>query len=321
MHAIHNCKFMGEVAGFEYEGDAPVMEMHRKALLDDSTSGGLEAVPIEFDAAVILTPLLNGEIFPLVDQRVVSRRRIEATKVGNPTMSWGTSSGTEIPLFDTDSFISAFDNSIYPITGAMELGLDFLADSPLAIGSIVINNYGQTFQKEMDTVLCTGNGTNRPEGIFTTSGVSTVTMSSSAPTVGGYEGLIFGVAKQYLAQAGNPPNSRATFVGTQTSYSRARAIPVDSSADARRIFGMNELDYSLFNFRYAINAAGGNTKIAFVCWNRYRLYRRLGFEVAVVAGTDRGLARANKQGIMVRARFGGAMEDAAAMMKSTDAQA
>jgi hypothetical protein len=84
---------------------------------------------------------------------------------------------------------------------------------------------------------------------------------------------------------------------------------------------MNELDYSLFNFRYAINAAGGNTKIAFVCWNRYRLYRRLGFEVAVVAGTDWGLARANKQGIMVRARFGGAMEDAAAMMKSTDAQA
>lgn len=328
--AAHECKFVGPVDFNEERDDANVWyegqkltDVHIKALLDDTTSGGLEAVPIEFDAAVILTPLLNGELFPLVNIRNVTRRRIEAAAIGNPTMSWGVGEGSTISLFNTDSFVSAFDNNIYPVTGAMELGLDFLADSPLSVASIVIDRYGERFRQVMDNVIATGNGTNQPTGIFTTSGVSVVPPAGgngAAQTVGDYESLMFGVGKEYLQEAGMPPNSRAVFLGTQTSYQRARALKVNSSSDERRIFGMDEMSYRLFGFRYAINGSLTNAQIGFACLNRYRMYRRQGLEVRIVT-EDATLARQNKQLILVRARFGGNLELSGAAAKITAGQA
>jgi HK97 family phage major capsid protein len=319
-HVVHECRFVGEVSdGYEYEGQKLFNDLHRKAVLDDSLSGGLEAVPIEFDAAVILTPLLQGELFPFVDVRTVTRRRLEAVAVGNPTMSWGVAEGTAISLFDTDGFISAFDNSIYPISGAIELGLDFLADSPVAIGTIVVQKYGERFRQEMDNAIATGNGTNRPEGVFTTAGVTTVTPAGgagAAQTVGDYESLRFGVAKEYRQEAG----LRAMYIGTDTSYSRARGIPVDSSNDQRRVFGiMDQEDYMLFQRRYAVNESLTNAQIGYFCLNRYRMYRRQGLEFRLVT-EDWTLARQNKQGIVVRARFGGRLEQAAAGAKITAGQ-
>lgn len=294
-----------------------------KALLDDTTSGGLEAVPIEFDANFILTPLLTGELFPLVDVVNVTRRRIEGAKIGNPDVTWGTAEGTDISLYDTTSYISAFDNTIWPVTGAMELGRDFQSDSPLDIGQIVTQRYGQAFLKEMDTVIANGNGTNRPEGLFQASGVSTVSNAGgagAAPQAADYENLAFGVNKEFLQEAGMPPNSRAIFLGTQTSYQRSRSIKVGSS-DARRLFGSNnQHNYRLQEFKYAINSSAGNAVIGFFCLNRYRLYRRQGLEVRIV-NDDRKSVRSNTELVVVRARFGGALDHASAGVKITDAQA
>ena len=80
--------------------------------MDDNTSGGLEAVPIVFDDAVILTPVLTGELFPLVKLVNIPRgRRIEGFSVGNPTITSGTAEGSSISLFDTTSYIAAFDTT------------------------------------------------------------------------------------------------------------------------------------------------------------------------------------------------------------------
>ena len=70
----------------------------------------------------------------------------------------------------------------------------------------------------------------------------------------------------------------------------------------------------------AINGSLTNAQTGFVCLNRYRMYRRQGYEVMVVRGTDWTLVRQNKMGIAVRARFGGALELAASMAKTTAAQ-
>lgn len=310
-YAVHECSFVGP-CNFEepnelwFNAEKASSDLMRKALLDDSTSGGLEAVPIEFDAAVILTPLLNGELFPNVRIINVTRRRIEATEVGNPTMSWGISEGTAISLFNTDSFISAFDNNIYPLTGAMELGRDFLSDSPLDIGGIVVERYGQRFLQVMDNVIATGNGTNQPEGLFTASGTATVNSAGgagAAPQVGDYEALAFGVAKEFRMEAG----ARPMYVGTDTSYRRARGIAVDSTDDARRVFGMDQQSYTVFGWPYKVNGSLTNAQIGFFCMNRYRMYRRQGLEVRIVR-EDAELARRNQELVVVRARFGGALE-------------
>jgi hypothetical protein len=130
--------------------------------------------------------------------------------------------------------------------------------------------------------------------------------------------LYFGIPKEYR----NSPGARFIYVSTDTSYKRARGIPVDSSNDARRIFGMDQKSYTVFDNPYRITSAAGvtNAEIAGVMMNYYRMYRRQGVEVRVETGGE-SLARTNQQLIVVRARYGGQMEFGAAMAKITDSQA
>lgn len=318
------CRFVGPV-GFQddgYGGEAQtwfenrkaISDLEIKALLDDPGTGGIFAVPIEFDANVILTPLLHGELFPRVDVRNVSRRRIESAAIANPTVAWGTAEGTAIVPFDTTGFITAYNNNIYPLTGAMELGRDFLSDSPLDIGRIVQDRYGERFRQEMDNVIATGNGTDRPEGVFEAAGVVDVAEAgtSTAPLIGDLEGLMRAVGKEYLEQAG----PRACWISSNNGYFAARAIPV-GTADARRLFGLeNYRSYRLFDYDYAINNGVGDLRRGFFCLNRYRMYRRAGFEVRIETG-GRTLALSNQQMVVVRARFGGSLETSAAGAKMT----
>jgi len=326
---VHECKFVGPHnfvddrgggdARHWFAGESVTNEMHRKALLDDTTSGGLEAVPIEFDDSAIMTPLLVGELFPFVTIRNVTRRRIEGFSIGNPTLSWGTNEGTGISLFNTDNFIQAFDTNIYPVVGAIELGLDFESDSPVGIGDMVISRYGVRFQQEMDNVIANGNGTDRPRGLFQTAGLGTVNSANGTggnPTIGDYEQLLFGVKKQFRQEA---TQGRAVFIGTEASYTRMRGIPVGTS-DARRLFGMDEESYMCFDHPYKINESIANTTVGFFCLNRYRMYRRQGFEVKIVTeGLE--LARKNQRAIIVRARFGGQFELGGAGVLCSDMKA
>jgi hypothetical protein len=336
-YALHECKFVGPIGFNEARDDIgsdgawlkgeKLTELYRKAtsVLDDGgASGGLELVPIEFDSAVILTPLLSGELFPMVTVRNVSRRRQEGASIGNPTMSWGSTvaEGTSLTEFTTDSFISGFDTNIYPIAGAISLGLDFESDSPVAVGDIIINNYGARFLQEMDNAIAAGagSGSYQPTGLFTTSGLTTVTSengTSGPPTVEDYESLMFAVPKQYRAEA-RVNGDRFVFLGTETSYQRARSIPVGPS-DQRRVFGMDHEAYTLLGHPYKINENLTNSQIGAFCLNRYRMYRRAGFEVRIeTAGAT--LAKLNERLIVVRARMGGQFELAAAGAKMTNAQ-
>ena len=130
-----------------------------------------------------------------------------------------------------------------------------------------------------------------------------------------------GIPKEYQAEAGMPPNSRMVFLGTQTSYQRSRSIPVNSTNDARRIFGQdNQMDYRLMGLKYAISPALTNAQIGAFCMNRYRMYRRLGLDVQIAQGDVYSIRR-NTRTMVVRLRFGGALEQGAAGVKITNAQA
>ena len=330
-YAAHECKFVGPIGFDDRRDDASewalqtkLTGLQTKTLLDDVTSGGLEAVPIEFDDAAILTPLLHGELFPLVTVRNVSRRRIEGFAMNNPELGWGIPEGSDgggvSPYpFDTSSFITAFDTEIWPVVGAIELGLDFEADSPVSVGDMVINRYGERFKEEMDRVIAVGNGTNQPLGVFNTVGlvaINSVSGPLGPPTVTDYEAMMFGVRKEYRAEAGR---ERGIFLANEVTYARARGIAVDAT-DQRRVFGMDEEDYMLLRRPFKISHAIPNNLAAFVCMNRYRMYRRAGFSARVVT-EDRDLALTNTRMIVLRARVGGQMEQSQAMAFINDMQA
>jgi HK97 family phage major capsid protein len=281
-------------------------EFEQKALLDDSTSGGIEIAPIEFDDALVTTPVLFGEFFPMVSVTNITRgRRVKGGAVTNPTFTSGVAEGTAITPYNTSAFVSAFDTTVYTAVAALEIGLDFEEDSPTNIGQIIIQKYGEKALEWLDMVITIGDGLTQPQGFFNSSGaivVSTDFNTVGPPTVGDYEALMFGVQKQFRTTKG----SRNIFAGSDVSYRRARGIPV-GPGDERRVMGMDHGSYTLLEHPYKVNNLIPNNKIAFVNLGYYRMYRRLGMNVRIET-QGQALALKNTKLIVVRMRYGGQLE-------------
>lgn len=290
--------------------------MQRKAVIDDAVSGGLEAAPTVFDDMVIQTPLLNGELYPQVNTIPLDRgRRVEGVSTGTVTGSWGGVDDTAISLFNTASYVSAFDTTIFRWEGAIRIGLDFLSDTPIDFGAHVTTQYGERLLEDLDDVVAVGNGTTQPEGIMNKSGATSVNFGG-ATSLGNYESLRFGVAKK---EHRAPHASSAVFCGNETSYQRARAIPVGAS-DARRLGGMDYSSYQWMERPFKINESMANTDIFYAILSRYRMYRRRGMTIRTSTEGDT-LIRANELLITVTARYGGQMERGAAIARTTTAPA
>lgn len=287
-----------------------------KQLIDEAGgSQGLEAVPIVFDDQIIETPLLYGELFPDVNVVPIDRgRRIEGVATGTVTGGWGGVDATNIALFVTTAYISAFDTTIYRWEGAIQIGLDFMSDSPIDFGAHVTRQYGERLLEDLDDVIATGNGTTQPDGIAD-SAATNVTFGG-ATNLGNYESLRFAVAKPEHSQA---VRNTAVFIGTETSYVRARAIPVGGT-DARRIFGQDYDSYSIMGRPFRINESLTNQQILYGILARYRMYRRRGLTVRT-STEGQTLIRLNEMLISVTARFGGQIERGAAFAEATDAPA
>lgn len=316
--ALENEKWSGASDGGQYADirERKLTPIEQKALIDDSTSGGLEAAPIVFDDMVIQTPLMHGELFPLVTVIPLDRgRRVEGVRTGTVTGSWGGVDDTAIDLFTTTSYVSAFDTTIFRWQGAIRIGLDFLGDTPIDFSAHVTSQYGERLLEDLDDVIATGNGTTQPEGVTVKSGTTSITFSSTT-SIGNYESLRFGVAKP--EHRANVAGS-AVFVGNEESYQRARAIPVGSS-DARRLGGMDYSSYSWMERPYKINESLTNLQIFYTILARYRMYRRRGLTMRTSTEGDT-LIRANEMLITATARYGGQLERGACAAVTSDAPA
>ena len=321
-HAMEKMKW----CGFSGHGDdrfADIIDrkltsLEQKQLIDEAAgSQGQEAVPIVFDDQVIQTPLLHGELFPLVNVVPIDRgRRIEGVSTGTVTGSWGGVDDTDIPLFVTTAYVNAFDTTIFRWEGSVLVGLDFLSDSPINFGAHITQQYGERLLEDLDDVIATGDGATQPLGVVNTAGLAAVAFGGVDATIGNYESLRFGVAKpEHGAML-----KTAAFLSNETNYARARAIPV-GAADDRRLFGMDHDSYEVLNRPYKINESfADNTNIFYGIFGRYRLYRRRGLTVRT-STEGQTLIRANELLISVTARYGGQLERAAAGVETTTAAA
>jgi len=292
-----------------------------KALIDDSTSGGLEAAPIVFDDMVITTPLLNGELYPLVNTVPLDRgRRVEGVSTGTVTSSWGGVDDTAVTLFNTASYVSAFDTTIFRWEGSVRIGLDFLSDTPIDFGRHITAQYGERLLEDLDDVIAVGNGTTQPEGVMNKTGASSVAFGG-ATSIGNYESLRFGVSK---AEHRANVKASAVFCGTETSYQNAMALNL-GTADARRLFAFSETTgtydgYSMMQRPYKINESLTNSQIFYAIMARYRMYRRKGLAIRTSTEGDT-LIRRNEMLIVAMARYGGQMERGASCAITTTAPA
>lgn len=320
LYAIKNMEWGGSSDGGDFGDikDRKLTEMEQKQIIDDNVSGGLEAAPIVFDDDIIQTPLLHGELFPLVKKVNIDRgRRIEGVATGTVTLGWGGIDATAITLFNTAAYVTAFDTTIYRVEGAIQIGLDFLSDTPIDFGQHVTSQYGERLLEELDGVIATGNGTTQPQGIMN-SGATAVAFGGVAATIGGYETLRYTVTKP---EHGGNMDSTAVFCGTEQSFVRARAIPVGAT-DERRLFGLGHFtsEYNLSGRSYRINESLTNNQIFYAILGRYRMYIRRGLTMrSSTEGVT--LILNNLMLIAITARFGGQMERAAAAALTITAQA
>ncbi len=324
-HAMTKMKWGGSSDGSDHADiKGELLTPHQqKALIDDATSGGIEAAPIVFDDAVIQTPLLNGELLPRVNTVPLDRgRRVEGIATGTVTGGWGGVDDEPIDLFDTTAYVTPFDTTIFRWEGAIRIGLDFLSDTPIDFGAHISAQYGERLLKDLDDVIATGNGTTQPEGIMTKSGTGSVSFGG-ATTIGAYESLRFGVAKaEHKAAMGS-----AIFCGTETSYQRAMAIPV-SATDARRLHGSQQTiggvtgydGYHWMDRPYAINGSLSNSQIFYCIMSRYRMYRRRGMTMRTSTEGDT-LIRRNEMLMVATCRYGGQLERGAVAAVTSDAPA
>lgn len=300
--------------GGDRDGYAPPLRV--KALLDDTISGGLHLNPVQLDEAVITYPLLSGQLFPFVDVKPVTGRRIMLPTIQNMTVQWGQAAGTAVTPFNTASLVASIDTPVWPVAGFIELSNELIADSPVAIGSTVTALFGERLKAELDRVIASGNGTSEPLGFLLASGLTAVNSDNGVvgpPTVSDAEALIFAVPLQYRQMDLNP-----AFVMNDTSYRRFRGVPV-GPADERRVFGMDEQAYQLLDYPVRVVNSLANSKAGFVCLKKYRLYQRLGME-PINEEAGRTLRLSNTRLIGLRARFGGTFVDSSAAAVMSDLQ-
>lgn len=325
-YAFENERWGGSSDGGDYADikDRRLTPHEQKALIDDSISGGLEAAPIVFDDMIIQTPLLHSELFPLVNVVPLDRgRRIEGVAVSNVTANWGGVDDTAIDLFNTASYVTAFNTTVFRWEGAIRIGLDFMSDTPIDFAQIITTQYGERLLEDLDDVIAVGNGSTQPEGIMNKSGTTSVSFGGTT-SIGNYESLRFGVSK---AEHRTTVKSTAVFCGTEESYQRVMALPVGAS-DARRLFGKNLTvggtesydDYSIMSRPYKINESMSNQQLFYAVLARYRMYRRRGLTVRSSREGDT-LIRRNEELIAVTARWGGQLERGACAAVTSDAPA
>jgi HK97 family phage major capsid protein len=288
-------------------------------LLSDTTSGGAYFNPLWYDLNIVTFPLLYGEFYPFVDTVDMPRSNLVNTaSIANPTVTWGETEGTGLTPFDATSLVKQITASVVNVMIGVRVGLDLLSDAePLNIGDYLVQTIGMRMMAELDRVIVDGNGSTEPLGILNTSSLNTATTdfgSNGPATVGDHEALMFGVAKQYRQKPWEP-----CFFGNDTSYMRARGIPV-AAGDERRVFGMTEGDYTLLGYPFRINNIGiPNATKGFGCLKRYRLWRRLGFFTRwTMEGST--LALANEALLVVRGRFAGKPIDTNAFCITTTGQ-
>jgi HK97 family phage major capsid protein/HK97 family phage prohead protease len=301
-----------------YREPSRLSPLHQKTLLADSTSGGQYAVPYFFDVDLVTFPLLYGELFPLVDLReLATSNQVKGATLANMTISAGPAEGDTpgITLQTTSSLVGQLTTNIYNATGAITIGRDFLADSPIDLQADIISLYQRALLQWLDKEIAIGDGTTGPLGIFNTSNVLTATSKNSTAgpmTVSDIEGMVKTLPKQYRNKQEN-----VVWVAADGLYFRIRGISV-SGTDQRRIFGYDYEQYMLASHPFKVENDVPGNELAFVNMSKYRMFRRKGMEIQV---SDEGktLMLANELLIVARSRWGGQLVDPNAMVEMTNA--
>lgn len=300
-----------------YQGEN-LLDEHVKTIFATSTSGGDTYIPQVLEDQIVIARLLMGELTPYVDiQSIPKGTSVDTPSFTQLTIGWGTNEAAgAISPQSTTSLLSKANSPVFVCQGALEMGRDFISDTPLQVMQTVTKSYNDNVQAQLDYVIAIGDGTTQPLGLFTISGPTSVASTNGSAgsfAVADVENMIKALGKQYRTT--KSPTIR--WVSNDTTYWRTRAIPVGAS-DARRVFGQSYEDYMLAGRPYSVQNDIGNTKLGFGDLSQYRMWNRPGVEIQVEQ-SGRTLVLANTIMVVLRTRWAGRLLLTNAFVKMTTA--
>lgn len=282
-----------------------------KAVIDDTTSGGENAVPEFFDFDMITTPTLASEDIPSFCNNVMVPRGSSAENfiIGRPTISAANTEGSAVSVFGTSGFITNHDTSFFRAAGFIEVGRNFAEDAHPRLVSEIQNQYMNSVKLWLNEQIMAGDGTTEPQGITVDTGTGDITPANpttGAITLADVLNMLFGVGKAHRERGGR---GNAIYSMTDQTYKLIRSIATGVTGDTRLVFGDSVEDYMLFGHPVLIEENGlSNADAVFCQMQGYRLYQRQG---ARFIREDRGdtQVRQNTFLIGVDVRYGGQLDE------------
>jgi hypothetical protein len=244
----------------------------------------------------------------------------------SPTVTPGTLVGSLTGVNYLQSMagvIGNFDIGIFPVVAAMQIGLDFESDAPVAWGNLLVDRTGIQMQAWLDNAIANGTGAGQPLGLFNCGGAVVTPTNSGFGSVGpivkaDLEKLLFGISKAMRASKGG----KNFYVMNDQQYRLCRSIPWLAGAAATaqaRVYGADLEEYKLegHDVKIQINIASG--AMAFANLAYYRMIRRLGMSIRQ-STEGLNLMLQNTRLIIGRARWGGRLTkpDAIAIMSGAE---
>lgn len=292
---------------------------HKSGIIADATTGGTYLVPYYFDVDVVTYPLLTGELFPFVDlQELDGSNQVIRGTMKNLTINEGPTEGDQnsaITLETVTSIITQLTFNIYPATGGILIGRDFLSDSPVDFQALIYNLYKIRLAQWLDKEIAIGAGTSGPTGLSATSSPLTFTFTngSAGPLlVKDIVNFLFTLTKAYRVK-----NPAVCFVGNDTFWQIIRRITVNGTTDQRLIFGYDVEKYMMLDRPFRINNDMTQVQSFVVDLSRFQMWRRKGLQFEFT--TDgKTLMLANEALVTIRTRWGGKMVDSNAIVYASN---
>ena len=240
-------------------------------------------MPLVFDDAAIMTPVLENQLFPLVSTLAPSARsthhrgRVVESHDG---LGAGGRWLAEHHLAGHDELRDRnWTRTFCHATGRSRSAWTSWKTRPSTLPAPVLKQYGLKLGEQLDYAIANGDGATQPLGVFTatnTTGISSVCVS--CPVYRGRLGSL--ESRDSVASSRCATVDWLAWLSTSTTYWRVRAIP-QGERDARRLFGVDRRPYMVMNKPWRVQNSIPDGYLAVPTWRITACGVRGGFTVRV----------------------------------------
>jgi HK97 family phage major capsid protein len=286
----------------------PSSDVSAKALSESSSPAGGYLVPDGFRSEVVMRANELSVLYPLAFRFRTSLASVKVPSLATDVdVSWDEAENADFdettPVFGQKSF------SVHRMNAITYASRELLADSAVSLVDLLAQLFAEAVGRERDKVVCVGDGSDRPEGVFSATGVTTVSSIGSMT----YDKLLEmdeTIGEQYR---GDPS---LVWISNQTVRRYVRGLTDDNGRPLLEPALERGAPLRLLDHPYLVNSNAPSGYLALGVLGKYWIADReeMGFESTTTGGDT---FKKHQLGLKVWERCDGKVVLAAAWAKGT----